>query len=76
MEAMIRRHPKIVLIDELAHTNAPGSKNRKRYEDVDRDTEAGINVITTLNVQHLESLVDTVKQITGVTVRKRSRQRR
>jgi two-component system sensor histidine kinase KdpD len=68
-EAIIKRRPKTVLVDELAHTNVPGSKNKKRYEDVAEILDAGINVITTLNVQHLESLVDTVKQITGVTVR-------
>ena len=68
-EAIIKRHPKTVLVDELAHTNVPGSKNKKRYEDVREIIDTGINVITTLNVQHMESLVDTVKQITGVTVR-------
>ncbi len=68
-DAIIRRHPRTVLVDELAHTNVPGSKNKKRYEDVREILDAGINVITTLNVQHMESLVDTVKQITGVTVR-------
>lgn len=67
--AVIKRHPNTVLVDELAHTNVPGSKNKKRYEDVREILDAGINVITTLNVQHMESLVDTVKQITGVTVR-------
>jgi len=67
--AIIRRHPTTVLVDELAHTNVPGSKYAKRYEDVDEILRAGINVITTLNVQHLESLNDVIKQITGVTVR-------
>jgi two-component system sensor histidine kinase KdpD len=68
-EAIIKRHPTTVLVDELAHTNVPGSKYVKRYEDVDEILRAGINVITTLNVQHLESLNDVIKQITGVTVR-------
>ncbi|SEC45622.1 histidine kinase [Paenibacillus sp. GP183] len=68
-EAIIRRAPDVVLIDELAHTNVPGSKNKKRYEDVLEILEAGINVITTVNVQHLESLNDAVHQITGIKVR-------
>jgi len=68
-DAIIKRHPTTVLIDELAHTNVPGSKYVKRYEDVDEILRAGINVITTLNVQHLESLNDVIKQITGVMVR-------
>lgn len=66
---IIKIHPQIVLVDELAHTNAPGSKNKKRYEDVEEILKSGISVITTLNIQHLESLNDVVKQITGVTVR-------
>ena len=68
-EAIIKRHPTTVLVDELAHTNVPGSKYVKRYEDVDEILRAGINVITTLNVQHLESLNDVIKQITGIPVR-------
>lgn len=68
-KAIIRRHPKIVLVDELAHTNVPGSKNKKRYEDVEEILENGIDVISTLNIQHLESLNDVIKQITGITVR-------
>ena len=68
-EAIIARHPKWVLVDELAHTNVPGSKNEKRYQDVIALLNAGINVESTLNVQHLESLNDTVYQITGVKVR-------
>ncbi|MBW5446293.1 histidine kinase [Cohnella sp. CFH 77786] len=67
--AIIARRPEVVLIDELAHTNVPGSKNKKRYEDVLEILEAGISVISTLNVQHLESLNDAVEQITGVRVR-------
>lgn len=68
-EAIIKEKPNIVLIDELAHTNVPGSKNQKRYEDVKEILESGINVITTLNIQHLESLNDVVMQITGIHVR-------
>ncbi|WP_091064292.1 histidine kinase [Paenibacillus sp. NFR01] len=69
VEAIIARHPEVVLVDELAHTNVPGSATRKRYEDVLRLLEAGISVITTVNVQHLESLNDAVEQLTGVRVR-------
>jgi two-component system, OmpR family, sensor histidine kinase KdpD len=69
MDAIILRAPKTVLIDELAHTNVPGSKNYKRYEDVEEILSHGINVISTLNIQHLESLNDIIKQITGITVR-------
>lgn len=68
-EAIIARHPEVVLVDELAHTNVPGSRNRKRYEDVINLLENGISVITTVNVQHLESLNDAVAQLTGVRVR-------
>jgi two-component system sensor histidine kinase KdpD len=68
-EAIIRRHPQVALIDELAHTNVPGSKNQKRYQDVLEILDAGINVVTTLNIQHLESLNDLVASITGVRVR-------
>lgn len=66
--AVIERRPETVLIDELAHTNAPGSKNKKRYEDVLEILAQGINVISTLNIQHLESLNDVVFQITGIRV--------
>jgi two-component system sensor histidine kinase KdpD len=68
-EAVIARHPKVALIDELAHTNVPGSKHVKRYQDVQEILDAGINVVTTLNIQHLESLNDLVASITGVRVR-------
>ena len=68
-EAIIARHPRVALIDELAHTNVPGSKHAKRYQDVLEILDAGINVITTLNIQHLESLNDLVASITGVRVR-------
>lgn len=69
VEAIINRRPSIVLVDELAHTNIPGSKHHKRYEDVVEILEAGISVITAFNVQHLESLNDAVARITGVRVR-------
>lgn len=68
-DAIIARHPRWVLVDELAHTNVPGSRHDKRYEDVMDILAAGINVLSTMNVQHLESLNDTVLQITGVKVR-------
>lgn len=68
-EAIIARKPDTVLIDELAHTNVPGSKNKKRYEDVEDILSQGINVVSTLNIQHLESLNDVIRQITGITVR-------
>lgn len=69
LDAIIARQPQIVLVDELAHTNAPGSRHNKRYQDVQELLENGINVFTTLNVQHLESRTDTVAQITGVIIR-------
>jgi two-component system sensor histidine kinase KdpD len=69
LEAILARRPQVVLVDELAHTNAPGSKNAKRYQDVQELLNAGIDVVTTLNVQHLESLNDLVESITGVRVR-------
>jgi len=69
LPALLKRHPRVALIDELAHTNAPGSKFPKRYEDVLSVLRAGISVITTLNVQHLEGLNDIVRRLTGVTVR-------
>jgi two-component system sensor histidine kinase KdpD len=67
--AIVARRPEIALIDELAHTNVPGSPREKRYEDVEEILEAGIDVISTLNIQHLESLNDIVESITGVRVR-------
>ena len=59
-DAVIRRAPQVALIDELAHTNAPGSRNTKRYEDIDEVLAAGIDVVSTVNVQHLESLNDAI----------------
>jgi two-component system sensor histidine kinase KdpD len=70
-DTVIKRHPTVALVDELAHTNAPGSKNTKRYQDVDELLDAGINVITTLNVQHLESLYNVVEQVSGIKVAER-----
>ncbi|WP_371830413.1 sensor histidine kinase [Antrihabitans cavernicola] len=64
--AVLRRKPALVLVDELAHTNTPGSDHRKRWEDVEQILDAGIDVVSTVNVQHLESLNDVVAQITGV----------
>ncbi|MFH0842516.1 MAG: sensor histidine kinase KdpD [Bacteroidota bacterium] len=69
IEAIIKRKPEIVLIDELAHTNIPGSRHNKRYQDILDILDLGIDVYTTLNVQHLESKTDTVSQITGIIVR-------
>ena len=70
-DAVLARRPTIALIDELAHTNAPGSRNPKRYQDVEEILRAGISVITTLNIQHLESLHDIVERATGVRVQER-----
>src|SRR6059036_399975 len=69
LDALIARHPQIALVDELAHTNAPGSRHPKRFQDVEELLDAGIDVYTTVNIQHLESLNDVVAQITGVRVR-------
>lgn len=69
VDAIIARRPAVVLVDELAHTNIPGSKHRKRYEDVQEILAAKIDVLSTLNIQHMESLAPTVRTITGVTVR-------
>jgi two-component system sensor histidine kinase KdpD len=71
LAAVLRRHPTVALVDELAHTNAPGSKHEKRYQDVAELLDAGINVITTLNIQHLESLYNIVEDATGIKVKER-----
>jgi two-component system sensor histidine kinase KdpD len=71
LDALLARRPHIALIDELAHTNAPGSRNAKRYHDVEEALRAGINVVSTLNIQHLESLYDMVEKATGVKVKER-----
>jgi two-component system sensor histidine kinase KdpD len=67
VEAILKRKPDVALVDELAHTNAPGSRNEKRWQDVELLLEAGIDVITTVNIQHLESVNDVVEKITGIT---------
>jgi len=71
MQAILLLHPDIVIVDELAHSNIPGSKNEKRWQDVMDILEAGIDVITAVNIQHIESINDDVKQITGVEVKER-----
>lgn len=71
VDTALRRHPQLILVDELAHTNAQGSHNKKRYQDIKELLRAGIDVYTTVNVQHIESLNDMVASITGVTVRER-----
>ena len=68
LDAILQRRPRLVLVDELAHENAPGSRHPKRYLDVEELLAAGIDVYTTLNVQHIESQLDTVGQITGITI--------
>ncbi len=69
LDAVLGRHPQIALVDEFAHTNVPGSRNEKRWQDVEELLDAGIDVISTVNVQHLESLNDVVEKITGVPQR-------
>ena len=71
VSAILARRPQVVLVDELAHTNVPGSKHEKRYQDVEEILDAGIHVISTLNIQHLESLYEIVEKSTGVKVRER-----
>jgi len=71
VDAVLARRPQLALVDELAHTNAPGSRHPKRYLDVEELLAAGINVYTTMNIQHLESLNDAVAQITGIEVREK-----
>ena len=69
VDAILARHPNTVMVDELAHTNVPGSKNRKRYEDVLELLDAGINVMTAVNIQHLETLNDAVSRSANTTIR-------
>ena len=71
VQAIINLHPEVVLVDELAHTNVPGSKNEKRWQDVTDILNAGISVISAVNIQHIESLNDVVKEITGIEVTER-----
>src|SRR5579871_1025193 len=68
LDAILTRKPDLVLVDELAHTNVPGVRHTKRYQDVLEILDAGISVWTTVNVQHVESRADTVRQITGITI--------
>src|SRR4051812_38462157 len=67
VDAVLARHPEVVLVDELAHTNARGSRHEKRWQDVEDILAAGVHVLSTVNIQHLESLNDVVEQITGIT---------
>src|SRR5208282_5215093 len=69
LDGIIARNPEYVVVDELPHTNAPGSRHNKRYQDVEELIEKGFNVITALNIQHLESLNSTVKHVAGVEIR-------
>src|SRR5215469_4998150 len=69
LDAVLARHPEVALVDEFAHTNVPGSRNEKRWQDVNELLDAGIDVISNLNIQHLESLNDVVEKITGVPQR-------
>src|SRR6187455_883378 len=69
LDAIIRRKPNVCIVDELAHSNVPGSRNQKRYEDVLEILGAGIHVMTAVNIQHLETLNDAVARATGVRVR-------
>jgi two-component system sensor histidine kinase KdpD len=69
LDAILARKPQLTIVDELAHTNAPGSRHPKRWQDVKELIDAGINVLTTINVQHLDSRADTVRQITGAEIR-------
>ena len=69
LDAVLARRPEVALVDELAHTNVPGCRNEKRWQDVDELLDAGIDVISTVNIQHLESLNDVVERITGVRQR-------
>jgi two-component system sensor histidine kinase KdpD len=71
VDAILARRPTVCLVDELAHTNAPGSRHPKRYQDVDDLLHAGIHVITTVNIQHLESLYDEIERVTNVKVKER-----
>ncbi|MDQ1565521.1 MAG: two-component system, OmpR family, sensor histidine kinase KdpD, partial [Actinomycetota bacterium] len=66
VDAILARRPEVALVDELAHTNVPGSRNTKRWQDVEELLDAGIHVVSTVNIQHLESLNDVVERITGI----------
>src|SRR6202051_1132173 len=68
VDGVVDRHPHVALIDELAHTNAPGLRHGKRWQDIEEIRDAGIDVISSMNIQHLESVKDLVEQITGIKV--------
>ena len=68
LDGALKRHPALILVDELAHTNVSGSRHAKRWQDVEELLDAGIDVYTTINVQHIESLNDVISQITGIPV--------
>ncbi|MBF0208911.1 MAG: sensor histidine kinase KdpD, partial [Oligoflexia bacterium] len=70
-DAIIKRAPHLVLVDEIAHTNIPGSRHLKRYQDVEEILASGISVYSTLNIQHIESLADTVREITNIEIREK-----
>ena len=76
VDAVLGRTPEVVLVDELAHTNVPGSATTKRWQDVDELLDAGIDVISTVNIQHLESLNDVVERITGIDAARDGARRR
>src|SRR5260370_21101046 len=69
VDAVLARRPEVTLVDEIYHTNAPGTRNEHRYEDIAELRAAGIDVLTTMNIQHLESLKDVAEQIAGLTIR-------
>ena len=69
LDAVLARNPEVAIVDELAHTNAVGAKHEKRWQDVEELTRAGINVITAVNIQHIESLNPVIRRITGIDVR-------
>ncbi|HKS53567.1 MAG TPA: sensor histidine kinase, partial [Pseudonocardiaceae bacterium] len=69
LDAVLARRPLVALVDELAHTNVPGSRNTKRWQDIDELLDAGIDVLSTVNIQHLDSLNDVIQRITGTTQR-------
>jgi two-component system, OmpR family, sensor histidine kinase KdpD len=71
VEGLLQRKPQLILVDELAHSNVPGSKNKKRYDDIEDLLQGGISIISTMNVQHLESVNDSVERLTGVRVKER-----
>src|SRR5437773_8850643 len=71
LDELFKRRPTVALVDELAHTNAPGSRHAKRYQDIEELLRAGVNVISTMNVQHLEGLYDMIERFTGVKVKER-----